>query len=80
LRRWEDRWQIKAALNDIRHIYAMTTHTSQGSTFEVVFLDVRDMMQRGMMSPAERSKLLYTATTRPRTALGLYWSPQTGFI
>jgi UvrD-like helicase C-terminal domain len=51
-----DRWQhlhdFKSALARLQSIYAMTVHTSQGSTFSHVFLDVPDIRKR------ERDNLL----------------------
>ena len=63
--------RIKEALNDIRHVHAITTHTAQGSTYPVTFVDMTDMTFSGMLTRLERLKLLYTACTRPNLALGV---------
>ena len=44
--------------------YAMTVHTSQGSTFKNVFLDVNDIMKRQRDNLLECQQLFYVALTR----------------
>ena len=80
LKRWDDRKRIKAALDDVRHLYSMTAHTAQGSTYEHVFLDMGNLIHAGMADTLTRQRLLYTAATRPRSMLGLYWGEAAGFI
>ena len=52
-------------------IYAMTVHTSQGSTFGHAFVDVGDIRRRERSNLLEMQQLLYVAATRPSQALVL---------
>lgn len=54
---------------DVRHMYAMTAHKSQGSTFDVAMVDWRSMIRHS--SIAEACRLLYVACTRPSKHLVL---------
>jgi hypothetical protein len=47
---------------DIRHSYAMTAHTAQGSTYENVFLDLSDLSQ--CRDWKLKRRLLYVACSR----------------
>jgi exodeoxyribonuclease-5 len=52
----------------VDYAYASTVHKSQGSTFDTVFVDRRDLQAcRG----DERDALLYVAVTRPSRRLAL---------
>ena len=66
-KRWFD-WhtQINDPIADLRHVYAMTIHSSQGSTFDHVFIDVPDCKRFAKSEPDTLRKLLYVAVTRPR--------------
>ncbi|HET7592545.1 MAG TPA: AAA family ATPase [Rhodanobacteraceae bacterium] len=56
-------WALREAFADARHVYAMTVHKSQGSTFDTAIVDVADLETcRG----DEYNQLLYVAATRPR--------------
>lgn len=79
-RRWDDRWRVRAALADIRHLYSVTTHTSQGCTYDIAFIDMRDLLLGGMADRMTRLRLLYTAATRPSMQLGVLWEPWPGFV
>ncbi len=69
---WRDRWDHRrdfaSAMGDLRHIYALTVHTSQGSTFGNVFIDVADIRKRERENLLECQQLYYVAMTRPTTA------------
>jgi len=69
--RWFERFTWLESIADLRSVYAMTCHSSQGSTFDNVFLDVRDCSKIEMFRPMEMQQLLYVAVTRPRFALVL---------
>lgn len=69
--RWFDRFQAKERIADLRSVYAMTAHVSQGSSFGNCFLDVADCRKRERSNPLEMQRLLYVAATRPRFALVL---------
>jgi exodeoxyribonuclease-5 len=70
-KRWYERFTAKDKIADLRCVYALTAHTSQGSTFDNVFVDVRDCSKLELRNPLEMQKLLYVAVTRPRNALVL---------
>jgi AAA domain/UvrD-like helicase C-terminal domain/SWIM zinc finger len=58
---------------DMAYAFAITAHKSQGSTFQNVFLDMKDMskMPKGR-SVKERNQLIYTAATRSAKRLFIY--------
>lgn len=49
---------------DIRHIYSCTTHKAQGSTVDVIFLDLNTF--NASMDKIELARLLYVAFSRAR--------------
>lgn len=57
-------WGFKNSFAEIRHVYGMTTHKTQGSTFDIVLIDLPDLMT--MQSSFEYNCALYVAVTRPR--------------
>ena len=59
---WKRFWNIKNKYNSFKHIYAMTAHKSQGSTFKETFVYTPDFLKFG--STLEVKQLLYVATTR----------------
>lgn len=69
--RWYERFQFLEDVADLRSVYALTVHSSQGSTFDNVFLDVRDCSKLERSDPLQMQQLLYVAVTRPRYALVL---------
>ncbi len=70
-----DRWQhlhdFKAAMARMQSVYAMTVHTSQGSTHRFSFVNIPDIRKRERDKPQEMLQLLYTAATRPSHGLVL---------
>lgn len=59
---WSKFWELKEAYADVQFAHAMTTHKSQGSTFNHVIIDYDDIMQNQNLQ--ERNQLLYVALTR----------------
>jgi exodeoxyribonuclease-5 len=69
--RWEHLQEFKESLATLQSIYAMTVHTSQGSTFCNAFVDIPDIRRRANSNPLEMQQMLYVAATRPSRALVL---------
>ncbi|GBR12070.1 ATP-dependent DNA helicase [Gluconobacter frateurii] len=63
-KRWQHRFAFQSALLNLQAIYAMTVHTSQGSTFRNVFVDLGDIRRRSGGNPLETQQLCYVALTR----------------
>lgn len=61
---WKDYHKFKDAWADIRSVFALTTHRSQGSTFDNVFIHGRDIAS--CKDPQVRWRLFYVASTRAR--------------
>jgi DNA replication protein DnaC len=57
---------------DVSYGYAMTVHKSQGSTYERVFIDMKDIIHK---NPKERESFqcLYTAITRASGEIHVYY-------
>ena len=64
---WKQFWKLKDTFQDLRYPYCITVHKSQGSTYEEVFVDVKDIT--GCRALAERQRLLYVACSRPSKSL-----------
>jgi len=60
---WYDWYRCLDAFAIMRPGYAMTTHKSQGSTFENVFVDAVDILRNS--NRAEAMQMLYVACSRP---------------
>ena len=63
---WQEFWKYKGRYADIDFGYAITAHKSQGSTYDIVVVDEKDIMGTSATSNQEKSELIYTALTRPR--------------
>lgn len=63
---WRQFWEYKGRYADIDFGYAITAHKSQGSTYDIVVVDEKDIMGTTATSNQEKSELIYTALTRPR--------------
>lgn len=63
---WGDFWEYKGRYADVDFGYAITAHKSQGSTYDIVVVDEKDIMSTTATSNQEKSELIYTALTRPR--------------
>lgn len=59
---WFQFWLLQKYFADLRPAYAMTAHKSQGSTFENVFVDARDILSNPNREEALRC--LYVAVSR----------------
>lgn len=67
---WRKFWRLKEAFHQIRSSYAITSHRSQGSTYDTVFVDRRDILANINASEAFRS--LYVAVTRAKHEVHIY--------
>ena len=63
---WGGFWEYKGRYADVDFGYAITAHKSQGSTYDIVVVDEKDIMGTTATSNQEKSELIYTALTRPR--------------
>jgi len=63
-KRWNQRFSFLNSLLKLQPIYAMTVHTSQGSTFTNAFIDLSDIGRRASENPLEKQQLCYVAITR----------------
>lgn len=64
---WGDYYIIKEKMNVVGYPYATTYHRSQGSTFDVIWMDLEYVSR--VQNLDDMSRMLYTAVTRPRDAL-----------
>ena len=66
--KWEAYYDLKERFAQVDYAYATTVHKAQGSTFDTVFIDHRDLTTcRG----SEQQALFYVAVTRPAQRLAL---------
>ena len=61
---WREFWSLNDAFMDVKDIYAMTSHKSQGSTFNHTYIYADDFIKFGVS--LEILRLMYTAITRSR--------------
>lgn len=64
---WAKYWKFKELFADIRYCYCITVHRSQGSTYDRVFVDVKDILRNRKRE--ERQRLIYVGFSRPRHQL-----------
>jgi len=69
-KRWVEFWQLKQSFHDVNYAYSLTTHKSQGSTFQDVFVDIPNLMVN--RNTIERNQLCYVAITRAAKRLFIY--------
>lgn len=62
-----DAWGLKNRYAPLDYAYAITSHKSQGSTYNTVIVDERDIMSVSMIDNKEKSQSMYTAITRAST-------------
>lgn len=60
-------WSLKNRYAPIDYAYAITSHKSQGSTYNTVIVDERDIMTVSMTTNKSKSQSMYTAITRSST-------------
>lgn len=59
-------WGLKNAFANIDYGYAITSHKSQGSTYDMVVVDEADIMAVSPISNGQKSESIYTGLTRAR--------------
>jgi len=57
-------WGLKTRFAPLEYAYAITSHKSQGSTYNTVVVDEMDIMSVKPISSKQKSQSLYTAITR----------------
>ena len=67
--RWKHLHDFQSSVARLQSIYAMTVHTSQGSTHGTTFIDVPDICRRERANLLEMQQMLYVAVTRPSQRL-----------
>lgn len=69
-KQWGYFWKFKESFHNIAYGYALTAHRSQGSGFDVVFVEAGDILLN--RNVAERTKCLYVACSRAIKNLYVY--------
>lgn len=64
---WKKFWGIKKSLANFKYSYAITVHRAQGSSYENVFVDARDILRNPNKNECRRC--LYVGVTRPTKKL-----------
>lgn len=64
---WRRFHEFQELFGEIKYVYCTTVHRAQGSTYNVIFLDVKDILE--CPRAQERRKLLYVGASRPRVKL-----------
>jgi exodeoxyribonuclease-5 len=59
-------YKNKNVIPDVNYGYAITSHKSQGSTYDAVVVDEKDIMSVGPTTNKNKSESVYTALTRAR--------------
>lgn len=68
-RLWKKFWEHKELFHDVKYAYALTTHRSQGSTYENVWVDYQDVLLN--RNRKEAFQCLYVACSRASKRLHL---------
>jgi exodeoxyribonuclease-5 len=66
--KWKRYFDLRERFARVDYAYATTVHRSQGSTYETVFVDYRDLK---LCDGSEQNSLFYVAATRPSRRLAL---------
>lgn len=61
-------WSYGTKLAHVEYGYAITSHKSQGSTYDVSIVDSADINSNGFMSDISKARSIYTAITRARNS------------
>lgn len=67
--KWDRFFDLREQFARVDYAYASTVHKAQGSTFDTVFVDHRDL--QACRDDEERRSLLYVAVTRPARRLAV---------
>lgn len=67
IKKWRQFFEFKENFADVNYSYAITAHSSQGSTYSNAFVMYNDIMVNNRED--ERNRILYTALTRPKNML-----------
>lgn len=59
---WKEFYQFQEIFIDYKHVFAITAHKSQGSTYNTTIIMLNDIMKCGNVW--ERDRIFYTAVTR----------------
>lgn len=65
--KWKDFFRIQEVFADVKYNYAITSHKSQGSSYDNVFVLEEDI--NVFKNIEQRNRIKYTAFTRPRNKL-----------
>lgn len=68
---WAKKYKFIECFDNCKRAYALTVHSSQGSTFKHIYFDMSSMLY-SHNSRRIRRALCYTAMTRPTTSMSLY--------
>ena len=63
---YQQAWSLKGMFAEIDYSYAITSHKSQGSTYDNVIVDLKDIYSVGATSNKSKSQSVYTALTRAK--------------
>jgi len=63
---YKSAWALKATFAEIDYSYAITSHKSQGSTYDNVIVDLKDIYSVGATTNASKSRSAYTGLTRAK--------------
>lgn len=61
-------WSYGTEWAHVEYSYAITSHKSQGSTYDVSIVDSADINSNGFMSDISKARSIYTAITRARNS------------
>jgi exodeoxyribonuclease-5 len=67
-KKWDRYYSLREQFAKVDYAYASTVHKAQGSTFDTVFVDYRDLQ---VCRGPEQHALLYVAVTRPSRRLAM---------
>lgn len=61
---WGEFWELKETISEVAYAYAITAHKSQGSTYNVVYIDWHDIWTN--RNRVEAGRCFYVAVSRAR--------------
>lgn len=70
---WEAKNAFEENFCDIKYSYAMTSHTSQGSTYKNVFVNLQNIMAVTKITDLEKLQSLYVSMTRATDSVTVFY-------
>ena len=63
---WQQFFAVQSSIPMVKHAYAITSHKSQGSTYDIAIINEKDIKSVSATDSITKNRAIYTALTRPK--------------